>query len=341
MKNLSPWYSSDGVYIIAEIGGNHEGNFEYAKELTELACQSQADCIKFQIYTGDSLVNGLESPDRNQHFKKFQFTPEQYLELKKICEQKGKTFGASVWDIEAIDWISPHLTFFKVGSGDLTAYPVLKELAKTKKPIMLSTGLSDLLEIKETVAFLENCNSIYKKKEYLSILQCTSMYPIPYSDANLNVITTLTSQFPHLDIGYSDHTEGKRAVEIAVALGAKILEVHFTDTREGKTFRDHKVSLVKDELIELRKYIKEVNELKGLYHKGLTKSEIDNNHPTTFRRALYFKKDLAKGTIIKENDLVALRPNHGIDARDFSQLIGKRTTVDLMALKKLKWNEFE
>lgn len=341
MNSQTPWKSTDGVYIIAEIGGNHEGNFDYAKELTHLACQSQADCIKFQIYSGDSLVNKIEAPDRNLHFKKFELSPSQYIELKKICDSYGKTFGASVWDIHAIDWIAPHLTFFKVGSGDLTAYPVLAEIAKTKKPIMISTGLSSLEEIKQTVNFLEQCDPQYKSREYLSILQCTSMYPIPYNEANLNVITTLKSTFPNLDIGYSDHTEGNRAVQVATVLGAKILEVHFTDVREGKTFRDHKVSLVKDEIIELRKYIKDINELKGSPEKKLTFSEIENNHPTTFRRAVYLKSDIKKGTRITESDLVILRPNHGIDAREFTHLIEKVCLKNLKAFEKLSWNDFE
>ncbi len=341
MNSKIPWYSADGVYIIAEIGGNHEGDFEYAKKLTQLACESQADCIKFQIYTGDSLVSKVEAPDRNQHFKKFQLSTEHYIELKNICHSYGKNFGASVWDIEAIDWIAPHLTFFKIGSGDLTAFPVLKEVAQTNKPIMLSTGLATLEEIKETVHFLQTLNPLYKSRENLSILQCTSMYPIPNCEANLNIISTLKKEFGDYDIGYSDHTEGKRAVEAAITLGAKILEVHFTDKREGKTFRDHKISLVKDELIELRAFIKEINDLKGNHQKGITPSELENNHPTTFRRAVYLKNNIKKGQLIQESDLIALRPNHGIDARDFTKLIGKRSNKDLLKLKRLDWNDFE
>lgn len=337
----APWQSSDGVYIIAEIGGNHEGNFDYACELTHLACQSGADNVKFQVYTGDSLVNKLESPDRHSHFKKFQLTHEQYLTLHSICKSYSKDFSASVWDVAAIDSMAPLMPFFKIGSGDLTAYPVLAALAKTKKPLMLSTGLSTLEEIQDTVNFLTSCDPIYEEGTHLSILQCTSMYPIPDEDANLNVILTLQEKFPQYSIGYSDHTTEQMAVEVAVSLGAEILEVHFTDKREGKTFRDHKVSLVKDEIQQLRSRLVKIKKLAGSFNKAPAPSEIESNHITTFRRGLYLNKDLKSGSLVKESDLVSLRPNHGIDARDWQKIIGKKTTKDLQALAKLSIHDFK
>lgn len=330
-----PWTSSDGVYIIAEIGGNHEGDFDYALRLTELACQSGADCVKFQIYTGDSLVSPIESPDRYAHFKKFQLTRSQYQELKNVCDRYGKHFGASVWDVSVLDWASGLLPFFKVGSGDLTAYPVLKRLAATGMPLMLSTGLSTLQEVVDAVDFLIDCDARYKDRAYLSILQCTSMYPIPDKDANLNVIRTLQARFPQYQIGYSDHTSGREAVEVAVALGAEILEVHFTDQREGKVFRDHKVSLVRDEIAELRVKLAKIRALTGSYEKRPTPSELEAKHEISFRRAVYLKRDISAGEIIGEEDLVSLRPNQGIDAREWKSLVGKHANTPLKALHKL------
>ncbi len=139
------------------------------------------------------------------------------------------------------------MDFYKVGSGDLTAYPMLRELAKFKKPILISTGLADEKEVVEAVAFLQKQNDYYQQKEAIAVLQCTSMYPIQNSDANLNVMHRYKELF-QCKVGYSDHTEGSYAMEIAIAMGAEILEFHFTDDRSGKSFRDHKVSLTKDEV---------------------------------------------------------------------------------------------
>ena len=140
--------SKNGVYLIAEIGGNHEGDFEYAKRLTDLACQSGVDAVKFQIYTGNALVSKIEDPDRNIHFKRFELTPEQYICLAKQCQENGVTFTASVWDMRAFEWIDPYIKFYKIGSGDLTAYPILKNIASLSKPIILSTGLATLEEVR-------------------------------------------------------------------------------------------------------------------------------------------------------------------------------------------------
>ena len=122
--------------LIAEIGGNHEGNFQYAKALTQLAIDSGADAIKFQIYTGDTLVSSVESPSRNKHFKKFELTQDQHIELAKMVRDAGRMYSASVWDVDVLDWINPYISFYKIGSGDLTAYPVLKAIAQKRKPIV-------------------------------------------------------------------------------------------------------------------------------------------------------------------------------------------------------------
>jgi len=335
------WSNSESnVYLIAEIGGNHEGDFEYAKRLTELACASGADAVKFQIYTGDSLVSKVENPVRNEHFKKFELEPEQHIELAKICQSHGVEYNASVWDMSALDWIDPYLSFYKIGSGDFTAYPVLQEIVAKKKPILLSTGLSTLDEIKDTVNYIIGLDDRYAKPENLAILQCTSMYPIPASEANLDVMLSYRSEFD-AEIGYSDHTEGSFAVETAISMGAKIIEFHFTDTREGKEFRDHKVSFTKEEVQKLKAHIDKVYELKGSSIKEPTKSELEASHLNTFRRAVYLSQNLSAGEVISKDQLTVLRPNVGIDAREFDQVIGKKLVVDKQAFAKLDWSDFE
>ncbi|MDC0529774.1 N-acetylneuraminate synthase family protein [Pelagibacteraceae bacterium] len=334
----SNWEGKNGPLLIAEIGGNHEGNFSYAKKLTKLAIKSDVDVIKFQIYTGDTLVNRLSSPSRNKHFKKFQLTQDQHIYLAKMCNDNGVKYLASVWNVEALKWIDRYLDFYKIGSGDLTCYQIIQEFAKRGKPIILSSGLSTIKEINETIKFLIERNRKYKSSNNLSVLQCTSTYPTQDQDANLRVIKSLKKN-KNITAGYSDHTIGSLALLTAYSLGAQVLEFHFTDTRKNKIFRDHKVSLDMIETKELIQNIKRIKKMLGKNIKKPTKEEIKSNHTISFRRAIFLKKDYLKGQIIKENDLISLRPNIGIDARDFKKVIGKKTKRDIKMLEKLKFNK--
>lgn len=335
MKNFK---GKHGPVLIAEIGGNHEGDFEYAKKLTQLAIDSDVDFVKFQIYTGDGLVSKIESPTRNEHFKKFELTQAQHIELAQMIQKSGAAYMASVWDLDAFDWIDPYISIYKVGSGDLTAYPVLRKMAITSKPIILSTGLSKEKEVLDAVEFIQNVNPIYKDKDYLSLLQCTSMYPITASDSHLNVMSRL-KELTGLTIGYSDHTEGSKALSYAVAMGAEILEFHFTDSREGKVFRDHFVSLTPNEIKLLIHEIVLVNNLKGDYDKKPLKIEIDNGHIESFRRAVYPIRDIKEGEILTEENLTVLRPAAGIPANEFDRLLGKKANKELKTLAKISWED--
>lgn len=334
-KNFKGKY---GPLLIAEIGGNHEGDFEYAKKLTQLAISTNVDFIKFQLYTGDTLVSKIESPVRNQHFKKFELSKEQHIEIAKMVTDAGIGYMASVWDEEMMDWIDEFMPIYKVGSGDLTAYPVLKTIAKKGKPIIISTGLAREEEVLEAVDFLRMVNPMYQDSDQLAILQCTSMYPIAKSDANLLVMSRL-KKFTGATIGYSDHTEGMAALKLAYAMGAEVLEFHFTDTREGKEFRDHKVSLTPSEVSLLIDEIQEINILKGDSEKKPLAIEIDNDHHKSFRRAVYPKVDLKKGTILTEENLTTLRPLSGIDAREYHSVLGKTLNRDVKMHEKLEWED--
>ena len=328
------WNSENNPFLIAEIGGNHEGNFTTAKKMLKLAIETGVDCVKFQIYQAKSLVNEKQSPDRYKHFKKFELTNEQHIELAKICRSKGVIYSASVWDVEALNWIDPYLDFYKIGSGDLTAYPIIKELVKRRKPIILSTGLSSLNEVLETVSFIQKLDKVYCKPEMMCLLQCTSMYPIPLSDANLNVMSDLRER-TGLSVGYSDHTEGIDALKIASVMGANVLEFHYTDERENKSFRDHKVSLVKEEVIELVEFNNRVNLVKGSSFKEIQKIELDNGHNISFRRAVYPNKKIKKGDIISESDLICLRPMIGTDARNYDTVAGVKAKKDLIPFQSI------
>jgi N,N'-diacetyllegionaminate synthase len=331
---INPWIGKHGPLMIAEIGGNHLGDFEYAKRLTELAIDADVDYVKFQLYSGDTIVSKGESPDYNAHFKNFELDKEKYIYLAEMCRLRNVGYMASVWTTEYIEWIDPFMTIYKVGSGDLTAYPILEKIASKKKPILLSTGLSILEEVIDAVGFIQSIDNRYKDPAYLALLQCTSMYPILPADANLLAMDTLRKA-TGLHVGYSDHTEGTKALSVAVAMGAEILEFHFTDRREGQTFRDHKVSITRDEVNELQAEIALILSLRG---DGIKRPlESESEHHITFRRAVYPLCDVTAGTPLTVDNLTVLRPNHGIDARDFWQVLNKKSRVDLKAFQKIEW----
>ena len=333
----NPFIGKHGPLLIAEIGGNHEGDFDFALDLTHQAIDADVDIIKYQIYTGATLVNKKESPDRVEHFKKFELTQNNHVQLAELCIQNRVQYSASIWDESVLEWIDPFLKLYKIGSGDLTAFPLLKKIAEKGKPIILSTGLSSLDDIVGSVNYIRSINPIYDLPEKLAILQCTSLYPNKDTDVNLNVLKTLRKTFEY-PIGYSDHTEGTLALRIAFSMGAKILEFHFTDSREGKTFRDHFVSLTGQEVKELIRDIKIINNLHGSNKKKPTEQEISTDHVRSFRRAVYPIRDLSSGDVITEKDLAILRPNHGIDARDFQKLIGRSINRDVKAFNTLDWS---
>ena len=327
------------AYLIAEIGGNHEGDFGYAKKLAKSAILSGADCVKFQVYTGEKLVNAYVDSARAKHFNRFMLTVTQHRYLADMCLESGLDYCASFWDEASLLSLDEKVKFYKIGSGDLTNYSLLKSMMVREKPIILSTGLSTLSEVRRTVEFIEESHNFYQEYENLSIMQCTSMYPIPNSDANLNVIKVFRENFNH-PIGYSDHTIGAKAIILAVALGAQVIEFHFTDDK-SRTFRDHSVSLTKQDVFELRNELEAQNILLGSDEKRPTESEVAANHIFSFRRAVFLTCDLKQGDVIQKKHLTALRPQKGIPANMFYELIGKKLTRDVSKLEPLDITYFE
>lgn len=316
------------LFFIAEIGGNHEGDFECAKRLTRLAIESGADAVKFQIYSGDSLVSSIESPDLNRHFKKFELSRERYIELAEMCRERGVMFMASVWDTDSLGWADEYISIHKVGSGDVTAYPLIKQLVRTKKPIIMSTGLCTLGEVRETVDYVKSLDKSYVTEKKLALLQCTVSYSCPDKDANLNAMLFLRDELG-LPTGYSDHTVGNDAALAAATMGAEILEMHFTDTREGKEFRDHFVSITRDETRELLDKIRKVKTIQGRYAKEATPSELEAMHVSSFRRSVYAARDIKAGETLTADNLTVLRPEHGISAKRFEDILGKKAARDI------------
>ena len=330
-----PWQGRFGPLLIAEIGGNHEGDFDAALRMTDLAISSGADVVKFQIYTGDTLVSPVESPDRHRHFQRFELTPEQHIALAERCRAAGRIYNASVWDLGALEWLDSYLTFYKVGSGDLTAYPILEGLARRGKPILLSTGLSTLEEVVDTVGLIRSVNPAYAMPGQLALLQCTSMYPTDPGEVNLRAMDAIANA-TGCPVGYSHHTQDALALLAAVAREAVVLEFHFTDQREGRAFRDHAISLMADEVKALASNIERIRCLLGSSDKAPTPGEREAGHVTSFRRAVYSRRALHVGERLQREDLVVLRPNHGVDARAFEDVIDKEVACDTLALGRLR-----
>lgn len=327
------------IDLIAEIGGNHEGNFDYAQRLNALAIGSAANVVKYQLYTGGTIANRLIDPGRFEHFKKFELKKEQHEILAKQCISAGKEYLASVWDIDFLNFIDPYLKRYKVGSGDLTNKLLIEEFCKRGKPIILSTGLAHFDEVESCVKFIRSQSEFYSASGSISIMQCTSMYPINESDANLSVIPTYMN-LQNITPGYSDHTKGIDALVYSVALGARILEFHFTDDRSGKTFRDHSVSLTQKEVHDLKLKLEGLDTLYGNSFKLPLKIEMESDHIKTFRRGIYFNRDVKAGEVVNNLDLVALRPNQGISAWDADKIIGKKCLIDIEKLRPLDTKMF-
>lgn len=337
LPQASHWAGRHGPLLIAEIGGNHEGDFDAALRMADLAIGSGADVVKFQIYTGDTLVSPVESPDRHRHFQRFELAPEQHIALARHCRAAGRDYNASVWDLDALDWLDPYLTFYKIGSGDLTAYPLLEGFARRGKPILLSTGLSDLEEVADAVRLIRRVNPAYASPGMLALLQCTSMYPTSPDEVNLLAMDALAAA-TGCPVGYSHHTPDGLALLAAVARGAAVLEFHFTDRREGQSFRDHAISLMAEEVRELAGQVERIRRLLGQPGKAPTPGERESGHVTSFRRAVYSRRPLRAGECVRREDLVVLRPNHGVDARAFEDAIGRAVARDTPAFAALRFS---
>ncbi|MBJ13556.1 MAG: N-acetylneuraminate synthase [Candidatus Marinimicrobia bacterium] len=333
-------FSKDKVKLIAEIGGNHEGDFNYAVDLLSLAIESKVDSVKFQIYSGETLVNKKVDLERKEHFDKFTLSTEQYSELANICKKNRIDFSASIWNEDQLNKFDEHLSFYKIGSGDLTAFPLIESHCKKGKPIILSTGLSNLNEIKETVDFICKCNPIYKEEHMICIMQCTSSYPTPEDELNLNVLNQLKENFNYT-IGFSCHSTNPISIDYSIVLGARIIEFHFTDSRENKEFRDHKVSLTKEDVLDLKERIPFLLKSLGKKEKKPTRSEVDSDHINSFRRAAYPMRDIKQGEKVQLEDFIFLRPQKGIPVKSIYDLLGLKAKRNLQKLEVISKEDFE
>lgn len=325
---MNPHFRNDeNVFFIAEIGGNHEGDFAYAKRLLHKAAQTGVDAVKFQIYQGDKIASKVTSADRNKHFKKFELDDKEWAELIQLAKKEGVQFMASLWHEEAVEQYDPHIPIHKVGSGDLTNHPLLSLLLTKEKPVIVSTAMASIDEVHELVRFARGANPQLFARNEFCILHCVAMYGEPKDEyANLLAMRHLQDEFPDIPIGYSDHTKGTYACELAIAMGARVIEKHFTDDKK-RAFRDHHLSAEPHEMRELVQKAKRIKTLLGAYEKRPVEGIETPERIREFRRGVYAATDLPEGTLLASAHLTTLRPLDGLDARELPQLLGRRLRV--------------
>ena len=337
------------VKIIAEAGVNHNGDINIAKKLIESAAISGSDYVKFQSFKADKLVTKKakkakyqkENINDNDDFqynmlKSLELSHKDHLELIKHCNFCKIKFLSTAFDSDGLDYLNDlGLELFKIPSGEITNYPYLKKLSSFGKPVILSTGMSNFNEIKEALDILCSDNISI---DNITVLHCNTDYPTKFSDVNLNAMNFIRENL-NVKVGYSDHTPGIEVPIAAVALGASVIEKHFTLDR-NMNGPDHLASLEVNELELMVKSIRNIEmACSGDGLKNPSKSEIKNI--SIVRKSLHNIVKVQSGDLITEKNLIPLRPGDGISPMDINNIIGKKFNKDLNPFSKLKYSDFE
>lgn len=319
------------VYIIAEAGVNHNGSKELAYKLVDAARKAGVDCIKFQTFKAENLVSHNAAKADYQKdttgegsqidmLKKLELSYDDFVDLKKYCDQEGICFLSTPFDFESINFLNGlDMPFWKIPSGEITNFPYLVALAKTKKPVVMSTGMCRMNEIEEAMRVLKDNGT-----PSIKLLHCNTEYPTPYEDVNLNSMKTMADAFG-VEVGYSDHTKGIEVPVAAVALGATIIEKHFTLDRnmEGP---DHKASLEPDELAQMVSSIRHIEKALGSADKKPSPSEMKNIEVA--RKSIVASTHISAGEVFTENNLTVKRPGSGISPMRWNEVLGQKAARD-------------
>ena len=331
------------VIIIAEAGVNHNGDINTAKKLIDAAAEAGVDYVKFQSFKADKLVSpyakkadyqikNTEEEDDSQYqmLKQLELSVDDHIELIEYCSLKKINFFSTAFDLDGISYLSSlNLGVFKIPSGELTNYPYLRAIGKSNLPVILSTGMANLEEIEKAINVLIFHGA---KKNEITVLHCNTEYPTPMIDVNLKAMLTIKDKLG-VSVGYSDHTLGIEVPIAAVALGAKVIEKHFTLDRDLKG-PDHKASLEPNELKEMVNAIRNIEKaISGNGIKEPSLSEKKNIHIA--RKSIHLSRDLKLGSVIREKDIISLRPGDGICTMNWEDIIGKQVNKDLKRFTKL------
>ena len=335
------------VLIIAEAGVNHNGDIHLAKKLIDAASEAKADIVKFQSFKANTLVSpvakkaeyqikNIGNKDSSQllMLKNLELSRQDHLDLISYCKLKNIKFFSTAFDTDGVDFLSNlGLDMFKIPSGELTNFPFLRAIAKKKLPIILSTGMATLKEIQQSINILTSYGA---NKDSITILHCNTEYPTPMKDVNLKAMLTIKKKFG-VEIGYSDHTLGIEVSIAAVAMGAMIIEKHFTLDR-NLPGPDHKASLEPNELKKMVSSIRNIEKaISGNGNKEPSKSEKKNLNVA--RKSIHLKKTLKKNSILTENDLIPLRPGDGICPMNWENIIGRKLNKNLLKYSKLSYKD--
>ena len=320
--------------IIAEAGVNHNGDIKVAHKLIDAAVNAGADIVKFQTFNANNLASEsapkaeyqklLTSENESQKLmlQNLELTNENFYELIKHCEDVNIEFLTSAFDLESLSLIERfNLKRFKIPSGEINNYPYLRKVGDMRRPIILSTGMSELVEIRNAINVLGKFGT---EKKDLTILHCTTEYPAPYIDINLSAMKTISETFD-VNIGYSDHSKGIEVSIAAVALGAKVIEKHITLDNNMKG-PDHKASLEPNLFKDMTKCIRNIEISLGDGFKKPSKSEIKNL--TVARKSIIAKKNIKTGDIFTEENLTTKRPGNGLDPMNWEKIIGSISPKD-------------
>lgn len=331
--------------IIAEAGVNHNGDIEIAKKLIDVAAEAGVDYIKFQTFKASKLVsktalkadyqikNTAEKVPESQFemLQKLELSAHQHKVLFEYCNQKNIKFFSTAFDLESLDFLRElGLSLFKIPSGEITNLPYLKKVAYLASEIILSTGMSTLKEIEQAIKVIQGIS-----QAKITVLHCNTEYPTPYADVNLLAMNEIKRSL-NVEVGYSDHTLGIEVPIAAVALGATVIEKHFTldRTLPGP---DHAASLEPAELAAMVSGIRNVEQALGTAIKQPSKSEVKNI--IIARKSIHLANDKHAGEMILETDLEMLRPGDGISPMLVDDVIGKTVIIDLQAGHKLSFKD--
>jgi len=318
--------------IIAEAGVNHNGNFENACKLVKAAKQAGADFVKFQTYISEKVISKFavkaeyqkKTTSSNESqldmVKKLELSFDQFTQLDKLCKEVGIKFLSTPFDLDSLAFLETlNIPFWKIPSGEITNLPYLIAIAKTKRPIIMSTGMCEMQEIEDAIKVLKENGSTSIK-----LLHCNTEYPTPFEDVNLKAMEIMRKRF-NVEVGYSDHTRGIEVSIAAVALGATVIEKHFTLDRnmEGP---DHKASLEPSELAVMVSSIRNIEKAIGIGIKTASPSEKKNK--AVARKSIVAKTNIKKGEPFVEENITVKRPGSGISPMKWFDVLGTKAVRD-------------
>lgn len=307
------------VWIVAEIGVNHEGDPVRAADLIRKAADCGVDAVKFQTFSAERYVSSVQ-PERLERVQRFQLSYSTFRELAALARSCNVTFFSTPLHEQDVDFLNEIVPVFKISSGDLTHLELIRYVASMGKPLILSTGLGTPEEIRAAVDVVQEVRPEAGSRGELVLLHCVAAYPTSMDEANLTNIEWLQETFG-LPSGYSDHTLGTKACELAAAMGACVIEKHFTYRKENQTFQDHVISADPQDMAQLVKAVRDAERYRG--HRNRVRGAAEEKMLLHLRRSVGAAVEIPKGIPVMEEWLVPLRPAWGIPVEQLSRIVGK------------------